>query len=241
MKLTPIALSIIARNMSSMLIESAEGDAKSVQNDLKVLSSELQADGEDITDEEVQAAMLSALIDADGDLDKIDVTDIESVKTEIKESRGYITEDEGIFGVLHLVGDVLGNAAFLEKLDKGLNKIGIDIDEKLLEKRLKVFFTGLKKVTGFPAKMMEKFFDWVAKKFGASAKGQEVAGISGTLLVILLMFAIGIALFPSISSVVLMTISLTSLIGKSVEIVSLTKELIHLMSGNHGDAAPALA
>jgi len=241
MKLAPIALNIITRNMVNMLTESLDGSANTVQNKLKDLSNELTDAGGDITDEEVQAAMLSALIDADGKIDSVDVTDIESVKTEIKESRGYLTEDDGVFGVVHLVGDVLGNAAFLEKLDKALNKVGIDIDEKLLEKRLKVMFSGLKKVTGFPAKVLEKFFAWVSKKFGASVKGQKIAGISGLLMSVFFMFVVGCALFPSITSGVLMTISLTSLIGKSVEIVSLIKELLHLMSDKHGDAAPAVA
>jgi len=245
MKLTPIVLDIIVRKNYKLLTESAESDADKVQTQLANLSNELKADGEDITDEEVQAAVLSALIDADGDLNAVDVSDVEAIKTEIKESREYVTEAGGALGVIHVVGDVLGNAAFIHILATGVHKItGENIDEAKLKARLDQAFSGIKKVTGFPAKVMEKAFAWIAKKFGASEKAQHIAGISGTLLVTMALFALAIILFPSVTSGVLLVIAIMGVAGKSAEIVNLTKELVHHVKdamSNAGDMNTAEA
>ena len=81
MKLAPIANTIILSKLSNLILESADGDASSIQSQLQDLSAELKSDGEDITDEEVQAAMLNALVDANGDVSQVDVDDVESIKT----------------------------------------------------------------------------------------------------------------------------------------------------------------
>ena len=245
MKLTSIASNIIARKNYKLLTESAEGDADQVQNQLADLTNALKADGEDISDEEVQAAVLSALIDADGDLNAVDVSDVEAIKTEIKESREYISESGGALGAIHLVGDVLGNAAFIHELAAAIHKVtGKDVDEVKLKAKLDRVFGGIKKVTGFPAKVMEKAFAWIAKKFGASEKSQHIAGLSGTLVVTIALFALAIYLFPSVTSGVLLVIAIMGVAGKSAEIIKLTKELIHhikdSMSGA-GHVAPSEA
>ena len=80
MKLAPIANTIILSKLSNLILESADGDASSIQSQLQDLSAELKSDGEDITDEEVQAAMLNALVDANGDISQVDVDDVESAR-----------------------------------------------------------------------------------------------------------------------------------------------------------------
>ena len=138
MKLAPIANTIILSKLSNLILESADGDASSIQSQLQDLSTELKSDGEDITDEEVQAAMLNALVDADGDVSQVDVDDVESIKTEIRESRGYtLTEGGGVLGALHTVGDVLGNSAFLHELAIGIEKVtGKKVDEGKLKSKI---------------------------------------------------------------------------------------------------------
>jgi len=242
MKLKSIASNIIVRKNYKLLTESAEGDADTVQSQLANLSDELKADGEDITDLEVQAAVLSALIDADGDLDAVDVSDVEAIKTEIKESRGYVSEAAGALAIAHTAGDILGNAAFIHTLASSIHKVtGKNIDEAKLKARLDSIFNEIKKVTGFPAKIMEKFFAWITKKFGASEKAQHIAGIAGTLLVTISLFALGIYLFPSITSGVLFAISLLGLAGKSTEIFTLTKDLIRMIKSNVSHTSPSEA
>ena len=135
-------------------MESAEGDASDVQKQLFSLGTELKKDGENITDDEVQAAMLSALIDADGKISNVNVSDIDSIKKEIKESRSYINES-GVLHSIEAVGTVLGNSAFLHILADGLHKLGFkEVDENSMKAKIEKIISGIKKVTGFPAKVM---------------------------------------------------------------------------------------
>lgn len=229
MKLKSIASEIIVRKNYKLLTESAEGDANKVQKQLADLTNALQADGEDITDEEVQAAMLSALVDADGNLDDIDVSDVEAIKTEIKEGRGYITESGSlIMQILEGINIAIGNAAFIHALAEGIHKItGVDVDEKQLKAKLEKIFKKIKNVTGWPAEKMEQAFTWLAKKAGAGEQGQKIAGLSGTLITVIAMFALGIYLFPSITSGILIVLAIVGFAGKSAEIFKLGKELYH--------------
>jgi len=227
MKLAPIAQSIVLQTYVKFLIESAEGDASSVQKQLFSLGAELKKDGENITDDEVQAAMLSALIDADGKVANVDVSDIDSIKKEIKESRSYINES-GILHSIEAVGTVLGNSAFLHILAEGLQKLGFkEVDEKSMKTKVEKVIFGIKKVTGFPAKVMEKSFAWIAEKLGFSKFGQKIAGISGTILATVLLLALAAYLFPSITSGILIMFAITGMAGKSAEIYKLIKELIN--------------
>jgi len=232
MKLTPIAQSVILNSYSKLIVESVGGDAKAIQSQLFSLGAELKKDGEDVTDEEVQAALLSALIDADGKIDSVDVSDVESIKTEIKESRSYINE-AGVLHGIEAVGTVLGNSAFIHILSEGLQKIGLkNVDEKTLKSKLDKAINGIKLVTGFPAKVMEKAFGWIAKKMGATVSNQKIAGLTGTLLVTVTLLSIAVALFPSITSGVLLVFAISGMIGKGAEIVKLVKEIIHHL-GEH--------
>ena len=239
MKLTPIAHNIILYSYIKSLTESATGDAGAVQKQLFSLGTELKKDGEDITDDEVQAAMLSALIDAEGKAGSLDVSDIESIKKEIKESRDYLREDAGILHSIEALGTVLGNTAFLHVLTDGLHKIGFkDVDENKLKAKLEKVVSAIKKVTGYPAKVMEKAFSWIASKLGSGVMGQKVAGISGLLLTTVTLLSLAVYLFPSITSGVLLVFAISGMIGKGVEIVKLTKELIAHIKEHQTDLKP---
>jgi len=233
MKLATIAQNVIMTNLIKLLTESAPGDAAKVEKQMFALGTELKKDGEDITDAEVQAAMLSALINADGKADNIDVSDVNAIKTEIKESRSYLNEDESILHAIESVGTALGNSAFLHVLTEGLHKIGFtNIDENKLKARIERVVKSIKNVTGFPAKMMDKAFTWIAKKLGVKEVGQKIAGISGVLLTTMALLALAGFLFPSITSGILIIFALTGMIGKSVEIIKLIKELIEYIKEN---------
>ena len=240
MKLTPIAQNVIAANFIKFLTESATGDAASVQKQIFALGTELKKDGEDITDDEVQAAMLSALIDADGKVNDIDVSDINAIKKEIKESRSYLNENEGILHAIESVGSALGNSAFIHALTEGLHKIGFtNVDEKKLKAKLEKAISAIKSVTGFTAKIMDKAFSWIAKKLGIGVIGQKVAGISGVLLLTISLLVLAGLLFPSITSGVLIVFSISGMIGKSVEIIKLIKELIAYIKEHQAEIKPA--
>jgi hypothetical protein len=234
MKLTPIANAIILSKLSNLILESADGDASAIQSQLQDLSTELKSDGEDISDEEVQAAMLNALVDANGDVSQVDVEDVEAIKTEIRESRGYtLTEGGGVLGAIHVVGDVLGNSAFIHELAIGIEKVtGKKIDEGKLKSKIESIAGKIKKVSGFPAKAMEAAFEWITKKLGGSEFQQKVAGIAGTLVATIALLTLAVYFFPSITSGVLIVFAITGMLGKSAEIYKLIKELIHHLKTN---------
>jgi hypothetical protein len=239
MKLAPIAQNIVLHSYVRTLLESATGDASAVQKQLFSLGTELKKDGEDITDDEVQAAMLSALIDADGKVANVDVSDIDSIKKEIKESRTYVNES-GVLHSIEAVGTVLGNTAFLHILAEGLHKIGFkSVDEKSLKAKIEKVISGIKKVTGFPAKVMEKSFEWIADKLGFSEFSQKIAGLAGTILATILLLALAAYLFPSITSGILIVFAITGMVGKSAEIYKLIKELIAYIKENQAEITPA--
>ena len=68
--LSEIAKKVITTKKSRRLFENVQGLASNVQNKVMELGKEVKAAGEDITDEEVQAAMLMAALEDNGNLDK---------------------------------------------------------------------------------------------------------------------------------------------------------------------------
>lgn len=228
MKLSFIANYIVLNRLA----ENAGSDASTVQSKLNTLGAELKQSGEDISDEEVQAALLNALIDSNGDLNSVDVGDVEAVKTEIIESRGYVLSEGGALHAVEAVGTVLGNTAFIHELAIALEKyLNIKVSETDLKARLDKVVSTIKSVTGLPAKAMEKAFEWIATKVGASAGNVKIAGLAGTLLATVILLAIAVYLFPSITSGVLLAFSISGMIGKGAEIFKLIKEIVAHLQG----------
>ena len=238
MKLTTITNQIILKNTSKTILEAMTGDAATVQKQLFSLGNELKADGEDVTDDEVQAALLGALIDANGKVDQVDVSDVEAIKQDIKESRGYLAES-GMLHAIETAGTILGNAALLHALAGGFQKAGIKVDENKLKQQIEKVVNLIKKVTGYPAKVMEKAFMWIAKKLGFSQFGQKIAGLSGILVVTIAFLGLAIYLFPSIGSGVLLMFAISGMIGKGVEIANVIKEIWEHVVQELGQAATA--
>ena len=232
-----IQLQTLATNVFlKRLVESVSGDASSAQKQAQQLAVDLKADGMDVTDDEVQAAMLGALIDADGNIQDVDVSDVEKIANDIKEGR--LHEAAGVLGMIHQVGDVLGNAAFIHVLAEGITKLtGKTVDEAKLKARLEKIFGMIKKVSGFVAHQIERAFEWLAKKFGASETGQKIAGISGLLILTISMFVIGIVLFPSVTSTTAFIITTVALIGKGGEMYVLAKKLYNIAKDQEAEIA----
>jgi hypothetical protein len=209
----------------SRLVESIAGDASKAQNQAKELAIDLKAAGEDITDDEVQAAMLGALIDADGKIEDVDVSDVEKIADNIKEGR--LSEGAGVLGTIHTVGDVLGNAALIHVLAAGITKLtGKTIDEQKLKETIEYWTKKIKNVSGFVGNMIEKAIEWIAENiFGADIKTAKIAGITGLMIVTITLGVIGILLFPSITSTVSLVFTVLALIGKGGEMATLISKL----------------
>lgn len=216
------------------ILESITGQASTANSELMNLGKELKQSGLDPTDEEVQAALLMKAIEAGGKLDKIKPEDVKELEAQIKEGRNYVNESGGIAVMaVEGVGMALGNAALLHAIAVGVEKIsGKKINEGNLKASIEKRLGQIKKVTGFPAKVMSQFFAFIVKKFGGGEVAQKIAGVVGTVFVVGVFIAIGIALFPGTGSIVMFILAILSLLGKGVEIIHLILHLWHIVKDN---------
>ena len=231
--LAQLTQQILLEQRMLTLFENAAGLASSIQSKVIEFGKELKAAGEDPTDEEAQAALLMAALEKGGNLDKVDVEDAEKAAGQVKENRGYtLNEGGGVLHAIELVGNVLGNVALLNVIAAAVEKVtGKKVDTTKITSKVN-FITGkLKKLTGLPAKAMEKFFTLITAKLGGGAAAQKVGGYAGTLIVVVAFFALGALFFPVLGASPLMIIlSLTGLIGKGFEIKHLWDELKHAIA-----------
>lgn len=219
------------------LVESVEAEAKDIQNDVEQIQKELKDDNIDTDDTEVKAAILLQAIENDGDLENID---LEKVKSEIKESKKSSGQplnesDSAIILALEQIGSVAGNLDLLHFMCNMIEKTtGKKVDAKQLQEKIQKIVGILKKVSGIPAKALIKFFDWVTTKLGIESIGaKKVVNITGRIMVLTFLFAIGFIHFPVLgSSAIMWVLSLTGLVGKSVEITHLVKEMIKTIKDN---------
>ena len=224
-----LAQRVLWEKRVKLIFENAAGMASGIQSQVVKLGKELQAAGEDATDEEVQAALLMAALNDQGKLDNVDAQDVDAVAGQIKEARGYTIAESG-GGLLHtveLIGNLLGNVALMNVIAKAIEKAtGKKVDPSKMAAGVNKLTGFLKKVTGLPAKAMEKFFAFIAGKMGGGDAAQKIAGYSGTLLVVAVFFGLGTMFFPVLGASPLMIIlSLTGLVGKGFEMKALWKHI----------------
>ena len=228
--LSEIAKKVITTKKGRRLLENVQGLASNVQTKVMELGKEIKAAGEDITDEEVQAAMLMAALEDGGNLDKVDAQDVETITQQIKEARGYRLKEAGGGGLLQtveLIGAALGNVALLNVVASTMKELtGKEINPDQISQKINKAMGPLKKLTGLPAKAMEKFFEFITKKLGGGKASQKIAGYSGTIVVVTILLALGLLFFPVLGASPLMVfLSLSGVIGKGFELTTLWKHL----------------
>lgn len=233
--LSELTYQILFEQRVQRLMENISSAASSANSALKKLSDEVIDAGLDMNDEEVQAALLVKLLDAKGDVSKVDAEDVKELESQIQESRGWIHESGGVaFTVAHHAGEVLGNAAFIGIISHGLAKLMGKKDEEV--KAGVVKFSKLLKniaaVTGFAGKAVEKFFKWIAAKWGAGEKTQKIFGIAGMMLFVIVMGVVAVLAFPHLTSWLAIAMGVTAMAGKVMELVTLVKHLLHVV-GEH--------
>jgi hypothetical protein len=133
---------------------------ESVKSDAEEIKQEIDFEEMEEVDPEKIAAALSKLIDANGDIDKIDIQEIEENFKQILESEEDKVNESGgtVVVVLEVIGTILGNAALIHFIAAGVSKIlGRKVEDSKVKAALKKFVDMLKNVTGFAGKMIEKF------------------------------------------------------------------------------------
>lgn len=229
-------------NFDAML-ESVTGEIKNVQQDVDTVIKDLEADKEAADDNDVKAALLMAAIDADGDLDNID---LEKVKNEVKENNKIknlpagqeINESAGgLVHTLELIGNFAGNADLIHFITGKIEKAtGKKIDGGKVAKTIQGIAGALKKVSGLPAKALIKFFDWVASKLGIEGDSAKGFNMVARIVVLVFLLALGVYHFPVLGAGILMQVlSITGILGKSVEILHIGKEILELIKNAKKD------
>ena len=234
----------ITRSMSTTLNENLPGG---IDQAILGASKKLDDAGEDVADEDVQAAMLLAAIEKGGDPAKITPDDVEKNMPSVQERKQNLRESENVaLLITEMVSLVLGNAALVEGICKVITKItGKNIDASKFKEGANKVATLIKNITGWPMKAFGKAVAWIISKFGGGEAAQKIGKYSVKLVVVLTLFVIGVTFFPVAGvSALGIGLSITGLIGKGFEILTLVKELygaIKDAASKGGSPAPAMA
>jgi hypothetical protein len=93
----------------------------------------------------------------------------------------------------------------------------------------------IKKVTGFPMKAFGNAIAWIIKKLGGGKSAQKIGKLTVKVLVVISLFALGIAFFPLAGlSLMGIVLSVTALIGKGFELAKLLNELAKALDEAQG-------
>jgi hypothetical protein len=217
------------------LLESIDSAAKEVEK--KIDFNELEE-----IDAKKIAAVLHHLIQADGDIDKVDVDHVEECYPQMEEDsdeeEGHLDESaSGLMTALGFMGTTMGNMDLVHFICQVVQKkTGKKVNEKEMKRKIDVILSKLKTITGFLAKTLKEFAEWVAKKvFKATDFKAELAGLVALSSTTLALFVIGLTEIAelgehihseaSTSSIFALLIGITALLGKSLELKTLGREI----------------
>jgi len=206
-------------------------------------SKKLDAAGEDVADQDVQAAMLLAAIEKGGDPAKITPDDVEQNMPSVQERKQVLKESENVALLITvMVSLVLGNAALVEGICKVITKItGKNMDANKFKAGATKVATLIKNITGWPMKAFGKAVAWIISKMGGGETAQKIGKYSVKFVVVLTLFIIGVTFFPVAGvSGLGIALSVTGLIGKGFELITLGKELIVAISDAVADKASSV-
>lgn len=212
------------------------------------VSKNLDAAGENVENEDVQAALLIAAIKKGGDPSKVTPEEVESLMPTVQEKRQKLNESGAVLQIVETISLVLGNAALIEAICKAITKAtGKATDPSKFTQKMRDISVKIKQVVGWPMKKLGQAIEWIIAKIGGGKDAQKIGKYSIKLTLVLVLFAIGALFFPIGGATIFgIVISVTAMIGKGFEIVELTKELIAAIKTAAADAkggnpAPALA
>ena len=209
-----------AMKSSSKMLKEA-GIPSGIDQGILKVSKEVEKDGEDVDDEEVQAAMLAAALEKGGDISKVKASDVEKELPTVEERR-LVNESGGglLDSILTVVSLVLGNMAFIEAICAAIEKItGKKMDPKIVKTKLGEFDASIKGLSGWVMKKFGQAIEWIIKKLGGGPNAQKIGAYSVKFIGVVALFALGVTHFPLAgASVIGIVISITSIIGKGLSL-----------------------
>jgi len=209
-----------------------------IDQSIVAASKEIQAAGEDVSDENVQAAMLMAALQKGGDISKVDATDVEAAMEQgVKEAKQPLRESGGLaLQIIEGISLILGNAALVEAICRGIQKVtGKKLDPSKFTQSIRNGAGKIKKLAGWPMKVFGDGIAWIIKKMGGGETAQKMGQLTVKMVVVISLIAIGFVFFPiggiSILGVIM---SITALIGKGFELKHLIDEMSEAMDEARG-------
>lgn len=217
-----------AMKSSSKMLKEA-GIPSGIDQGILKVSKEVENDGEDMDDEEVQAAMMMAAIEKGGDISKVKASDVEKELPTVEERR-IVNESGGgaVDAVLTVLSLVLGNMAFIEAICTAIEKVtGKKVPVDKAKKAAETMVGKLKAASGWVMKKIGQAIEWIIEKMGGGPNAQKIGAYGVKFIGVAALFILGISHFPLAgASVIGIIISITSMIGKGFELVVLGKQLI---------------
>jgi hypothetical protein len=196
-------------------------------------SKKLDAAGEDVASDDVQAALMMAALEKGGDPSKVSPEEVEAAMPTVQErrqARQPLNESGGIvLQVVETISVVLGNAALIEAICKVIEKVtGKKTDPSKFTQTMNKWSGRIKSVTGWPMEKLGQAIEWIIRKLGGGEAAQKIGKYSVKLVVVVTLFCIGAMFFPIAgASVFGIIVSVTAMIGKGFEIGMLIKGLFN--------------
>lgn len=195
-------------------------------------SKKLDAAGEDVASDDVQAALMAAALEKGGDPSKVSPEEVEASMPTVQEkrqTRQSLNEGGPVIQVIEAISIVLGNAALIESICKVIEKVtGKKTDPSKFTQTMNKVSGMIKKLTGWPMKKFGQAIEWIIGKLGGGETAQKIGKYSVKLVVVLVLFGIGAMFFPiGGASIFGIVMSVTAMIGKGFEIVELGKGLFN--------------
>lgn len=193
-------------------------------------SKELDAAGEDVASDDVQAALMIAALKKNGDPSKVSPEEVEASMPTVQEkrqTRQSLNEAGPVIQVIESISIVLGNAALVEAICKVIEKVtGKPTNPGKFIQAMNKISGFIKKLTGWPMKQFGKGIEWIISKLGGGEAAQKIGKYSVKLITVMVLFSIGAMFFPiGGASIFGIIMSVTAMIGKGFEIRLLIKEL----------------
>lgn len=201
------------------LFESINSTILDVESKLHDLHADERSDEE-------QAKLLLALLNADGNIDKLDESESDAI------NEGFIVH------LITEIGAIMGNAALIESICHYIHKkFNVSVDSSKAVQFMSNFSKTIAHYTGAPAKAVEMFLMFIAKKLKLTGKNQEIVSLLGMGALVVILLCLGIIGFPALGqSLLYWLLSLTGIIGKSVEIIKIAIKVFNLLIDKIGDS-----
>ncbi len=218
----------VAMKSSSKMLKEA-GIPSGIDQGILKVSKEVEKDGEDVDDEEVQAAMMMAALEKGGDISKVKASDVEKELPTVEERRMVNESGGGIIdGVLTVISLVLGNMAFIEAICAAIESAtGKKIAPEKAKEAAQSLVKKIKGAAGWIMKKIGQAIEWIIGKMGGGPNAQKIGAYAVKFIGVVALFVLGASHFPLAgASVFGIIMSITSMIGKGFELVVLGKQLI---------------